>query len=58
MKKDPLRQGFFCMEPVRGPHAQAFGYRVNDVYAPGLGGVHEFLLEKIREQVVLHFTVL
>jgi hypothetical protein len=58
MEKGPLRQGFFRVEPIRGPRAQAFRYRVDDVYAPGLGGVHEFLLEKMREQVVLHFTVL
>jgi hypothetical protein len=58
MEKDPLSQAFFRVEPICGPHAQAFGYRVDDVYAPGLGGVHEFLLEKMREQVVLHFTVL
>jgi hypothetical protein len=58
MEKGPLRQAFFCMKPVCGPHTQAFYSRVDDVYAPGLGGVHEFLLEKMREQVVLHFTVL
>ena len=58
MKKNPLRQAFLRVEPVRGPCAQAFCYRVDDVYAPGLGGVHEFLLEKMGEQVVLHFTVL
>jgi hypothetical protein len=58
MKKDPLSQAFFCMEPIRGPHTQAFCNRVDHVYAPGLGGVHKFLLEKVREQVVLHFTVL
>jgi hypothetical protein len=58
MEKDPLSQAFFCMEPVCGPRAQAFCNRVDDVYAPGLGGVHEFLLEKMGKQVVLHFTVL
>jgi hypothetical protein len=58
MEKDPLRQAFFRVEPICGPHTQAFCGCVNDVHAPGLGGVHEFLLEKMREQVVLHFTVL
>jgi hypothetical protein len=58
MEKDPLRQAFFSVKPICGPRAQAFCNRVDDVYAPGLGGVHKFLLEKMREQVVLHFTVL
>jgi hypothetical protein len=58
MEKDPLSQGFFRVEPVRGPHTQAFCNRVDDVHAPSLGGGYQFLLEKMGKQVVLHFTVL
>jgi hypothetical protein len=58
MEKDPLRQGFFRVEPVRGPRAQVFCNRVDYADVTGLGGVHEFLLEKMGKQVVLHFTVL